>query len=437
MTAGSHHRRIAVGFFWVSLFVLIGKLAGAAKEMAVAWRYGVGGTVDAYAFLYNLMNWPVSVWFSVLTVVLVPLVARVGRESPAELPRFAGELLGLSIVGGVVLALAAIVGLPVLFAHGSVAIGADGLVQAQAMVGPLSALLPLGLAISVASAWTMARGRHRNTLLEAVPSVILLVVLALPSGVIPAPLAWGTVAGSAVHVLCLAWPLWRQGEVGRPVFAFTSPAWRYFWGGIGVMVVGQALTALTTIVDQFFAGSLGAGAISVLSYATRLMTLILGLGAMAISRATLPIFSELTTGKDTGDVFRLAAQWTKIMFVLGALGFAVAWFLAPMGVRLLFERGAFDASDTEKVAAVFRYLGFQIPFYFASLVLIAHFSALGKYRIVAFSGAANMAVKAVLLYLLVPSYGLVGVCMSTVLMYVISLVFFLILHRRLGAQHRS
>jgi peptidoglycan biosynthesis protein MviN/MurJ (putative lipid II flippase) len=125
------------------------------------------------------------------------------------------------------------------------------------------------------------------------------------------------------------------------------------------------------------------------------------------------------------------------MFVLGALGFAVAWFLAPMGVRLLFERGAFDASDTEKVAAVFRYLGFQIPFYFASLVLIAHFSALGKYRIVAFSGAANMAVKAVLLYLLVPSYGLVGVCMSTVLMYVISLVFFLILHRRLGAQHRS
>jgi peptidoglycan biosynthesis protein MviN/MurJ (putative lipid II flippase) len=437
MNAGSHHRRIAIGFVWVSFFVLIGKLAGAAKEMAVAWRYGVGGTVDAYAFIFNLVNWPVAVWFSVLTVVLVPLVARVNRENPAELPRFASELLGMSIVAGVVLVLAMNLGLPLLFTHSSVALGPEGLSQARAMIGPLSALLPLGLAISVVSAWTMARGRHRNTLLEAVPSLILLAVLALPAGVVPAPLAWGSVLGCAVHALCLAWPLWRQGEIGRPVLAFKSPAWRYFWGGVGIMVAGQALTAFTPIVDQFFAGSLGAGAISVLSYATRLMTLILGLGAMAISRATLPIFSELSLGSDGSNVFRLATQWTRIMFVLGALGFAVAWVLAPWGVQVLFQRGAFDAGDTEKVATAFRYLGFQIPFYFASLVLIAHFSAMGKYRIVAFSGVANLVVKAVLLYLLVPSYGLAGVCMSTVLMYVISLLFFLILHRRLRAEHRS
>ena len=44
----SHHRKIATGFVWVALFVFIGKLAGAAKEMAIAWRYGVSETVDAY-----------------------------------------------------------------------------------------------------------------------------------------------------------------------------------------------------------------------------------------------------------------------------------------------------------------------------------------------------------------------------------------------------
>jgi hypothetical protein len=46
-----------------------GKLAGAAKEMAIAWRYGVSDTVDAYVFVFNLATWPVSLWFGVLTVV--------------------------------------------------------------------------------------------------------------------------------------------------------------------------------------------------------------------------------------------------------------------------------------------------------------------------------------------------------------------------------
>ncbi|CBL44180.1 hypothetical protein HDN1F_05970 [gamma proteobacterium HdN1] len=40
----SQHRQIAVGFLWVSLFVFVGKLAGAAKEMVIAWRYGVSQT---------------------------------------------------------------------------------------------------------------------------------------------------------------------------------------------------------------------------------------------------------------------------------------------------------------------------------------------------------------------------------------------------------
>ena len=56
--------------------MLIAKFAGAAKEMAVAWRYGVSATVDAYVFVFNLINMPVSIWFSVLTVVLIPIIAK-------------------------------------------------------------------------------------------------------------------------------------------------------------------------------------------------------------------------------------------------------------------------------------------------------------------------------------------------------------------------
>src|SRR5215475_2002035 len=99
------HRAIARGMVIGSLFVFLSKLAGAAKEMAIAWRYGVSEVVDAYLFIFNLLNWPIVVWFSVLSVVLIPLAARVREKNPKDLPRFRAELLGLTLVLGFALAL--------------------------------------------------------------------------------------------------------------------------------------------------------------------------------------------------------------------------------------------------------------------------------------------------------------------------------------------
>src|SRR5215475_3724216 len=106
------HQAIARGMAWVTLFVCLSKLAGAAKEMAIAYRYGVSVEVDAYLFVFNLVNWPVGVWFSVLTAVLVPLAARIRQGAAAELPRFRAELLGLTLLLGVTLWFMAWLGVP-------------------------------------------------------------------------------------------------------------------------------------------------------------------------------------------------------------------------------------------------------------------------------------------------------------------------------------
>ena len=65
-------RRIVVALFWTTIFVVVGKFAGGAKEVAIAWRYGVSDTVDSYVLVFNMVVWPVTVWLSVLTIVLVP-----------------------------------------------------------------------------------------------------------------------------------------------------------------------------------------------------------------------------------------------------------------------------------------------------------------------------------------------------------------------------
>ena len=427
----SPHRRIATSFLWVSLFVFIGKLAGAAKEMTIAWRYGISPTVDAYVFIFNLINWPVSVFFSILTVVLVPLVAKVRGSNSASLPRFRGEILGLTLAVGIGLGVLAYFGFPLLLRTGWAGLKGLALQQALMMAGPLSLLLPLGLTISLFSAWMMACGRHRNTLLEALPALAILVALLLPPCWVPEPLVWGSVAGFALQLAGLGWPLHRVGDLQRPLFGFQSQAWRGFWGSIGIMAIGQTLMSFTGIIDQFFAAHLESGSIATLSYANRIMSLILGLGATAISRSTLPIFSEVAAKNDTNSICRLSMQWGRWMFLLGLGGGAFVWILAPWIVKLLFERGAFTAANTSEVTTILRYFLLQMPFYFYGMVLVAALSSQKKYSALLVTGIIGLCIKPLANLMLLKPLGVSGIALGMSLVYFSTASYMTYIMRRL------
>jgi putative peptidoglycan lipid II flippase len=419
--ADSQHRRIASGFLWVSMFVLVGRLAGAAKEMAIAWRYGVSATVDAYVFLYNLITWPVSVWFSVLTVVLVPLIAHASKADPKNLPRFRAELLALTLLAGVALALLAAIGLPRFLETGWAGLHGAAVQQALAMAAPLALTLPLGLVVSLFSVWMLASGRHGNTLLEAVPAFTLLILLLLPPTWVPDPLVWGTVAGLAFQMFGLGVPLRRSGELQAPVLGLRSPAWQLFWGSIGVLSIGQLLSSLTGIIDQFFAAGLNQGALSTLGYANRILALIQGMGAVAIARSTLPVFS-MERAQHGRDINALALRWAQIMFVGGLAMAACCALVAPILVALLFERGAFTPENTRAVVNVFSFSLLQVPFYFAALVLVSALASARRYSLIALSGMFNLLVKLIFAYLLVGRFQLIGLVLSTAAMYAFSLL---------------
>jgi peptidoglycan biosynthesis protein MviN/MurJ (putative lipid II flippase) len=415
----SDHRKIATGFLWVSLFVLVGKLAGAAKEMAIAWRYGVSETVDAYVFVFNLVNWPVSVFFSVLTVILVPLVARIRHDSPGELPRFRGELFGLTLIAGLGLGVLAWFGLPTLLRAEWVGLSDKAVAEALTMTGGLAILVPMGGLISLFSAWMLACNRHRNTLFEAIPASIILVAMLLPSGWIPEPLLWGTVAGVALHMTALAVPLRLRAELQAPAFEFSSPAWQGVWGSVGIMAIGQMLMSFTSVIDQFFAAGLGPGALSTLSYANRILALILGMGAMAISRATLPVFSA-ANAKNSADVNVLALRWSKWMFIVAIFMVIAVWPLIPLIVEILFERGKFQSSDSKAVTELIRYGLLQIPFYMVGLISVSVLSSQKKYAAISQIASINFLVKVALNYLLASDFGLSGLMFSTAVMHAIS-----------------
>jgi putative peptidoglycan lipid II flippase len=108
------------------------------------------------------------------------------------------------------------------------------------------------------------------------------------------------------------------------------------------------------------------------------------------------------------------------MLAAGGLVVVTGWLLAPWVVMALFERGAFGAQDSERVAQALRIGLFQLPFLFSGIVLVQWIVALGNYRFLLVAAIAAVASKVLLNELLTSRLGLDGVMYATAGMYAIS-----------------
>ncbi|RCW73911.1 peptidoglycan biosynthesis protein MviN/MurJ (putative lipid II flippase) [Pseudorhodoferax soli] len=414
------HRSIVHGVVWVSALALLGKLASAAKEMAVAWRHGTSAAVDAYLFTYNLIAWPIAVWFGVLLAVLVPLLSRLqidrSAEARSQARLFRAELLGTSMLLAGALGLATWAALQLILGAGWTGLPAGTAHLARDASAPMAALVPLGMLVCLLSSWMLAQGRHSNTLMESLPAIVIMAsVLLWPSRAI-GPLVWGTVAGFGLQLACLTLALRRQNGIVPPRLGLRASHWPAFWRGFGPMLFSQSLLVTAVLVDQFSAIHLPVGSVATLSYANRILALLIAVGVTAVSRATLPVFSS-AHALEPLVVKQLAERWAWMMFGAGLLVIAGGWLLGGLVVRLLFENGAFGPSDTASVTRVLQHGLLQLPFYFSGIVMMSWLSALGRYRGILVVSAGALALKIAANFWLAPRVGLVGIQWSTAAMH--------------------
>jgi peptidoglycan biosynthesis protein MviN/MurJ (putative lipid II flippase) len=424
------HLRIARAGLWLLAFTLAAKLAGAAKEIVVAWRFGRGPEVDAYNLALTLATWlPASV-VTVMAVVLVPAIVRLGSDPAEARGRFLRELNGVALLGGTVLSAATWLCAPLLVRGFTGGLPAETAALATGMVRAFS-LLPLLTVVSgMQAARLQALQDHRYALAEGLPSLAIVVLL----------LAWLTadtgplVAGTLLGFVWQAWWLHRHatraaGPAGLSLSLSSRPL-RGLWRGALVMGAGQLAISLIVPLDQWFAAGLGTGAIATLGYANRVIALVMTLGGVVVSRATLPVFSAAVAGGEGARVRRHALRWGGLMFLVGVAAAAAMWALATPIVGLLFERGAFSRQDTQAVAEALRWGIWQVPPFLASLVFYSEVAARRRYGVIAAFAAANLACKAAGNLFFGPILGLNGILLATVVMFTLSMLLFLLAVRR-------
>lgn len=420
----SDHQRIAKAAFRVAFFLLLGKAAGAFKEMAVAYRYGISDVVDAYQFTMVMANWiPVTI-VGVFSVVLIPVLVHAKDHALSKRQRFINELLGLMLLLGVVLAGALWVAWPWVIHLAGKGLNSDVRSMSAELIWAFAPAAVLTLLTGLQAARLRAHERHINTLLDSVPAFsILLFVLAAGPGQGVWPLLWGTLVGYVVQSGSLYYLAQRaDGFWGQPRLRFSAEQWPALAQAAGIMLIGQIAMSFVGPIDQYTAASLGNNANATLGYASRFISLMLGVGAASVGRAALPVLADVMRRGESVRARAIALKWAWMMVLIGLAIAAVAAWLAPLGVSLLYERGAFSAADTARVSSVLRWGLLQLPFYFGVLVLVQLLASQNRYGLMAAIAVANFAVKAVMNSYLAPKMGVHGIMLATSCMYASSFI---------------
>src|SRR5215210_6980493 len=239
-------------------------------------------------------------------------------------------------------------------------------------------------------------------------------------------LAIGATAGVAGMALALVPTMWSIGYRPRPQFG--HPALLSTARLAGPMVVLVA----ASVGFQLFGAYLATGfaALSELNYAFTIFSLPYGVFVVAIATALMPELSEKHSRSDADgyrETFSFGLRTMAFVVIPSAVGMIS---LSEPIVGLLYERGNFDAGDTETVSGLLVVYAAGLLGYSVYFFLVRAFYSRQNTKTPALLNVAIFVLYAALAYGLSRVWGVTGVVLALSIAYAVLAVLSLVAMRR-------
>ena len=331
---------------------LVAKILGFGRELALASAYGASGVSDAFLVAMNI---PAVIFTAIgtsLGTAFIPLYCDVNAKEGQEASiKFTNNVFNIVVI--ICLLLSAI---GAVFTPQIVKIFAFGFKgETLRLAVYYTRVMILGLSFLGMSYIMMAYLQVKENFIVpgimSVPFNIMIILSIFVSiKISPALLPWGSLIGLSFQFL-IQYPFARKkGYRYKPYIDFKEEHLKRMLWLIAPVLIGVAVTQINTIVDRTIASTLVEGSISALNYATKLNQFVMGMFIVSISSVVYPMLSKLSSenNKEKFNKSIITAVNTVILLVIPiSIG---AIILANPIVKLLFQRGEFDARATQMTA---------------------------------------------------------------------------------------
>lgn len=211
--------------------------------------------------------------------------------------------------------------------------------------------------------------------------------LLLPKFGIPAivGMAWGTLVGGLLQLMIQLPTLRKTGFRFKPRLDLADPGLRRILWLMLPATIGLSATQINIFVNTNFAASCAEGSVSWLNYAFRMVQLPIGVFGVAFSIAAMPVLARHAAEKDLAGLRKTFASSLVMVFSLTIPATVGLILLSQPIIRLIFEHGAFTATDTLQTAQALTCYAYGLFAYSAVKIMVPVFYALNdtKYPVIA------------------------------------------------------
>jgi len=419
---------------------LVSRIFGFARDMLLSRVLGAGLAADAFFVAFRLPNLFRRLFAEgAFSSAFVPMFSKHlhGEGGRAEGERFAGHVLAVFVPLLLLFTAVFEIFMPAIVwvmasSYQNVPGKFELTVQLTRIAFPYLMLVSL---VSLLSGILNSLSRF-----AAAAAAPILLNLCLIGGVlfIPTPaeatamsLAVAVSVAGIVQFIWLLWAVKRAGINLRLHWPRLTPDVRQLGRVILPATFGAGIYQLSQLIDTFFVTQLPQGSMSYLNYADRLNQLPLGVIGIALGTAILPALSRYIGQNNLAEANRVQVQAIELAMLLtvpAAVGLGVcAWPL----VSAFYVGGKFSLADAAITAQVLAALVSGLPAYVLVKVLTPAYFARGDVRTPVKTAAAALSLNVVLILLLIPDYGLVGMAIATpVSSWFNCLLLYIFLHKR-------
>jgi putative peptidoglycan lipid II flippase len=414
------------GVATVGAMTALSRVLGFARDVLIAAVLGTSYVADAFFVAFRVPNLFRRLFAEgAFDAAFIPLFAKhLHAEGPEAARAFAAQALsGLTVLLVVftVLAEIAMPWLMLLLAPGF----ANDPEKFDLAVLLARIALPYLVCMSLVALYTgilnafgrFALATFAPTLLNVVLIAVLLAFVASGSdskSTAGVALAWGVTLSGVLQVLVVLFAAIRIGMRVPWTRPRLSPEIRRLTALATPGILAGGMAQLTLVISTIIA-TLQDRVVSWLYYAERLFQVPLGIIGVAIGVVLLPTLSHKLRSGDHAAV--LATENRALEFsLLLTMPAAVALFIAAEPIiRVLFERGAFTAADTEATAAMLAAFALGLPAYVLIKVLHPSFFAREDTKTPMIFAGIAMAANVVLSLALFFAAGPTGIAIATTL----------------------
>ena len=427
---GEQRGRLGRSTAFFSVATAFSRVAGLVREIVAASYFGITGPMSAFTLAFQIPNLVRSLFAdAAIQAAFVPVFTEeLEKGNRREAFRLASTLIYLvtMVLGAItaIFVLAAPLIVP-LFAPGFSGEILDLTVTLSQILFPILIMLgATGMVVGVLNSYDRFAAFAISPFFWNIAIIAVLVLLepAFDGDDRIYAYAIGVLVGTAIQLAIPAFDL--RNTPFRPIFQidWRLPDVRRVLLLMLPVTISLGLINFNLLINSFFGTLVSDEAPAAIDKAFRIYMLPQGIFSVAVATVVFPTLARFAARSEYADLRATMANGMRQILLLLVPAAAAVLVLSVPITRLVYERGEFDAQQTDLVAQALFWFAFSLPFNGLFLLLTRTFFSLQRPWVPTSIAGINLAVTAIVALALYAPFGVGGIVVGTVVATITSVV---------------